>query len=96
MDSRDCFILPQREGVAGKQAAKRELGSVRQSLYRNQLDLKENKRKTRQNQWRQKPRPGKICQLPSRSRFVEYSKNVMHEVNHEYSQKRQNGDIKWF
>ena len=24
------------------------------------------------------------------------SKNVTHEVNHEYSHKRQNGDIRWF
>ena len=24
------------------------------------------------------------------------SENVTHEVNHEYSRKRQNGDIRWF
>ena len=24
------------------------------------------------------------------------SENVMHEVNHEYSRKRRNGDIRWF
>ena len=24
------------------------------------------------------------------------SENVTHEANHEYSQKRQNGDIRWF
>ena len=98
-ESRDFFRLLLQEGIAGRRSSRKLAG-----LDRGRTEIDGISRRTKERQ-------GKIDgdKIPGLERSVSYradpsllsahklkSENVTHEVNHEYSRKRQNGDIRRF